>query len=141
MIMILKDLISDVLNKMFFMMETNPPKKIVETYDFSAGIKGDFFEIKIFLNSETAAEITTNFLGFDETPEDEDIVDSIKEILNMIVGNFIGQHYPEHQSVLYFPYCKKESSNEKEVSDFDKELLFYDNIPLAIYLKVSDEKN
>jgi hypothetical protein len=129
---ILREAISNILEEMYFLIEETPPDKIEEKYHFLTVIDDPFFVIRIFMSRELAHEITTNFLGSGEPPSDEDVLDCLQEILNMVTGNFIGQVYPGHQSLLPFPACRLHQPGDDVEKEAQTELLFYHNQPLKI---------
>ncbi len=132
----LRDLISKVLEEMFFMIEETPPDDTSENYQYESVIDDPFFTIKILLGKELAMEITTNFLGMEDDIEEEDIHDCLKEIVNMFAGNFIGDYYPQHDKLIPIPETTHiENYNVENYKDFESTVFYYDSKPLKLLLK------
>ena len=132
----LRDLISKVLEEMFFMIEETPPDDSVENYSYESTIDDPFFTIKVLLGEELALEITSNFLGMEDEIEEEDIYDCLKEIVNMFAGNFIGDYYPQHDKLIPIPETLKLNSyKEEDYKDFESTVFYYDSKPLKLLLK------
>ena len=130
----LRDSISNVLEEMFFLVEETPPDDIVEKYDYVTFINDKMFVANLYLNASLAGEITENFLGLFDPPEEDDILDCLQEVVNMMAGNFVGAVYPDHEKLLPFPKAERFSGSLPDDS-YDKDLIFYKGQPLAVYFK------
>ena len=91
---VLKDVISEVLETMFFVMvdfEEGGP--VDRPFDYESEIlvlnhKGRI-AISLRVSEEFARMITANFLGIEEDQvDDDDLEDSLKELTNMIAGGY-----------------------------------------------------
>ena len=94
----MKDSISEVLEKMFFLpldfsedenertlWESKKDDVLVSKMDFSGPISGSYI---LFTPNGLAISLAASFMGTDdETLSDEQVHETLKEILNMIVGN------------------------------------------------------
>jgi len=93
---ILQDVLSDVLEKQAFMFLEDGTDVPVEYHEEGIGAGIAFNgekngEINIYVSKSTAIEISANIIGEDVT-DDYDInnaIDSIKEIINVVCGNFL----------------------------------------------------
>jgi hypothetical protein len=126
----LRDTISNILEKMFFLVEETPPDQFVESYQYLTVIEDTHFETRIYMGRDLAREITLNFLGVAQEPEELDILDCLQEVLNMVNGNFIGQFFPEHPDTLPLP--KSVVYRTSPSSEEGHELLFFRGHPLRI---------
>ena len=134
----LRDTISKILEKMFFMIEEIAPEKYDKNFIFGTYVNCDFFEIELCFTSKLAKEITSNFLGIPSEPDEEDILDCLKEITNMISGNLIGRLYPDNNKRIPIPdsyLCE----NMRRITDGENKIVFYSRQPLNIRFKEKHE--
>ncbi len=132
-IQILREMISKVLSEMFYLYEETPVNLNREIFYYMAEVRDDQFEIRILVGKELGKILTSNFLGVEGDLSEEDVNDSLKEILNMIVGNYIGRCYPNFKKNLPIPstlkienYCKDATASECN--------MFYQGLPLKAIL-------
>ncbi len=91
---VLKDVISEVLETMFFAMvdfEECGPEEVSFDYESEIDLLNHSGRIAISLrvSEEFARMITANFLGVDEQQvDDDDLSDSLKELANMVGGGY-----------------------------------------------------
>ncbi len=130
----LKDLISNILKKMFFLNEETAPDKFMETFFYSTEITDNNFHILLLFSDKLACEITENFLGFEDYDQ-EDVLDCLQEVVNMITGNFIGICFPEHDKLLPFPTSSICDTSTLSVEEYESDYLFYHLQPLKILYK------
>ncbi|MDD3051678.1 MAG: chemotaxis protein CheX [Candidatus Cloacimonetes bacterium] len=128
-IQILKGTISNILQKMFFLIEESPLDEFIEKYEFHTFVKNKDLEIHLLFTKDFAEEITRNFLGINEDVDD-DIEDCIKEITNMICGNFVGECFPELEKSLPLPESKRINHEFHFNRKFSIERLFYNSQPM-----------
>jgi len=136
-IQILKHTTSNVLQKMFFMIEETPPERIQENYEFYTYVTKNDIEIHLLFSKKMAEEITENFLGIPQVTSDEEILDCIGEITNMICGNFVGEIFQDMEKMLPLPTSKKIRENIRFDSSYQDETLFYNGQPIKLYFKTS----
>lgn len=132
---ILRSTISDVLSEMCFLNETAEPTSFDENYKYVAFVEEPEFDLKIYYSEPIAIEVTENFLGTDDAPTEEEIIDALKELLNMILGKFVAERYQNHKQLLPIPNCtpiKKQPELEKE----NAFIIFYDDNPLKVYYRI-----
>ena len=94
---VLKDVISEVLETMFFSMvefqECGPADR---SFDYESEIEllnhDGRMVISLRVSEEFARMITASFLGIEENQvKDDDLVDSLKELANMVGGGYHAQ--------------------------------------------------
>ncbi len=91
---VLKEVISEILETMFFaMVEFQDCGRGNRCFDYESEIELQNHEgsiaISLQLGEEFARIITAGFLGIEENQvQDEDLRDSVKELLNMIGGGY-----------------------------------------------------
>ena len=91
---VLKDVISDVLESMFFsMVEFGECRPVDRSFIYRSEIDllnhSGCTAISLRVSEEFASMITANFLGIDESKVgDDDIKDSLKELANMVGGGY-----------------------------------------------------
>ncbi len=131
----LKELTSDVLYKMFFLIEEAEPLK--KNFDFKYGvcIENDKFSIILLYTDKVAKLLTENFLGTDVI-SDEDIYDTLKEAINIIAGNFIGLHLKNLSDKVPVPYKIKDLKTIKN-EDYNAKIMFFHEDPLKLMLKLN----
>lgn len=127
---ILRDTISDILEEMFFLVEETPPDQIAENYHYTTSIEDPLFSMTLYMGHELAREITINFLGIPDEPDNNDVVDCLQEIVNMICGNFIGRVFPEHKVALPFPQTAP--CQTPPPADIPFVLLFFRGQPMRV---------
>lgn len=133
---LLRDTISNVLEEMFFLVEETPPDQFVESYQYITLIEDPSFLMKICMGRDLAREITVNFLGIAQEPEETDILDCLQEVLNMVTGNFVGRAFPNHQTALPIP----RSSAFRNTGEADEQsvFLFFRGQPLKIVYRENE---
>lgn len=132
MIQTLKDTISEVIAEMCFMYEETEPEQIQENYSWYVMVDDSKFSIYLYFDEENTQEITANFLGIGDKPAVADQQDTLKEILNMIIGRFIGEVYPDHADLLPIPVCQQKPFNLPEHGADNEFFLYYNQKPLKI---------
>jgi hypothetical protein len=91
---VLKDVISEILETMFFaMVEFKDCGREDRCFDYESEIELQNHEgriaISLQLSEEFTRMITAGFLGVEENQvKDEDLLDSMKELVNMIGGGY-----------------------------------------------------
>lgn len=133
-IQILKELISNIISEMFFLYEETPPDYYQNLYDFAVDFDCAYFSIQLYLNRNLAELITTNFIGVD-TASDEDILDVLKELMNMVVGNFSVKIKHGFEGLLPIPISRKLEQDSLIENDTACEYLFYNDNPIKILYK------
>ena len=94
---VLKDVISEVLETMFFAMVDFEECGPVQSFDYESEIhllnhKGSI-AITLRVSKEFATMLTADFLGIEEHQvNDDDLEDSLKELANMVGGGYHAQH-------------------------------------------------
>jgi hypothetical protein len=126
----LKDVTSNILADMFFLYEETEPDSYEKSFKYCAFITESNLKIKLYSGQELAVSLTKNFLGSDMVTE-EDILDVLKEILNMIIGNYIGKFCIEYKKHIPVPQTVVLPETYK-MPDMPHSLLFYDSLPLCI---------
>ncbi len=90
---VLRDVISEVLEAMFFAMVDFEEGGPVRSFDYESEIhllnhKGRI-AISLRVSEEFARMLTANFLGIEENQvKDDDLEDSLKELANMVGGGY-----------------------------------------------------
>lgn len=93
----LKKAISDVLETMFFVgvdFLSNTPPRVTHFHEsrISLSTHNQHIELCLKTTEDFAKTITANLLGIDEEKvSQDDLEDSIKELTNMVGGNFQGR--------------------------------------------------
>jgi CheY-specific phosphatase CheX len=91
---VLKDVISEVIETMFFsVVEFQDCRQGDRSFDYESEIELHNHQgrtvISLQLSEEFARTITAGFLGIEEDQvKDEDLLDSIKELINMVGGGY-----------------------------------------------------
>lgn len=132
-IMNLKDVTSSILENMFFLYEETEPDSYNRVYRYCAFINEPTLKIKLLTGEELARALAKNFLGNDEI-EEADILDVLKEILNMIIGNYIGKYCIEFKKHIPVPQSIKLPDNYT-LDSVEHQILFYDSQPLCLTLE------
>ncbi|MFZ0943331.1 MAG: chemotaxis protein CheX [Syntrophobacteraceae bacterium] len=94
---VLKDVISEILETMFFaMVEFKDCGREDRCFDYESEIELQNHEgriaISLQLSEEFSRMITAGFLGIEENQvKDEDLRDSMKELVNMIGGGYLAR--------------------------------------------------
>ena len=132
MIQNLKELTSNILETMFYLIEETEPIQVAYNYQYAVCIKDPKLEIILMFSRKTAIAITENFLGTDEI-EETDIVDTLKEAINIITGNYIRITLNDMQTKINIPYILDVSDIKFE--NYNSALLFYKEEPLNILVK------
>ncbi len=129
-LMNLKGVTSKVLEEMFFMYEETEPTIVDLNFQYCAYVKLSHNTIQLLASKQLGEKIAKNFLGIDNV-DDNEIKDILKEIVNMILGNYIGLYMKDNHEAIPIPQISE------DLSDFsiDKENitnLFYDGLPLCL---------
>lgn len=132
---ILKEATSNILQKMFFMIEQEEPVEYTERYSYYAKIDDSGFEFLLLFTNKISNVLAENFLGVDNKVSEKEKIDCLKEIINMIAGNFIGLCKIKKDNLISIPSSKKISQLKINEKTYQSELLFYDNQPLKILFK------
>ena len=100
---VLRDVISEVLEAMFFAMVDFEEGGPVRSFDYESEIhllnhKGRI-AISLRVSEEFARMLTANFLGIEENQvKDDDLEDSLKELANMVGGGYHARiNHPDWQ--------------------------------------------
>jgi chemotaxis protein CheY-P-specific phosphatase CheC len=133
-IQILKDLTSNILETMFFLIQETPPEEKENVFKCAVQIKNPKVDIIIMYCEKTARQMAENFLGTDEFDE-QDIQDTLKESINIIAGNFIGAELADITKRVHIPTLI-ENTDSIDVPKFDKAVLYYNEEPVQILLKI-----
>ncbi len=129
---LLKDTISDVISEMCFLYEETEPRHWRDKYDYFAKVKGHFFDFYIGFDEEIAQLMTSNFLGEITDMDENDITETIKELVNMILGKFVGLCYPNYPSLLPIPQCKHATAEFPAFLPEDSLVYFYRKKPMRV---------
>lgn len=133
---ILEEVTLNTMHKMLFLLEeTAPDGKLENDYEFMAEVEYRETRIELLFTYELAKKITQNFLGKETLPRKKDILDSLKEITNIISGNFMGIIYPEKSDKIPIPNVKKNKESKDENTYHSKTIFYEDEKPLKIKLK------
>ena len=132
MIQSLKDLTSNILETMFFLTQETEPLEKSSSYRYAVSIKDQRLEIIIMFCERTARLMTENFLGTEEISE-KDITDTLKECINIIVGNFVGSNIQDFTKKINIPNVIDVSS--VKIDAYDSALLYYREEALNVLLK------
>lgn len=131
----LRDLTSDVLCKMFFLTEETEPASKNFNFKYAVCIENDKFSIILVYTEKVARLLTENFLGIDDITDD-DIYDTLKEVINIIAGNFIGIYLKNLSDKVPVPYAIKDIK-ELKTDDYMADMMFFKEDPLKLMLKFS----
>lgn len=126
----LRDVTSNILENMFFLYEETVPDQYNQQFAYCAFINDPSLKIKMMVTEKLGKSLAQNFLGTDIVDQSE-VLDVIKEILNMIIGNYIGKYSIKFEHLIPVPQSillPKSYQSEEKNSD----LIFYDSEPLLI---------
>lgn len=126
----LRDVTSNILENMFFLYEETVPDQYNQQFAYCAFINDPSLKIKMMVTEKLGKSLAQNFLGTDIVDQSE-VLDVIKEILNMIIGNYIGKYSIRFEHLIPVPQSillPKSYQSEEKNSD----LIFYDSEPLLI---------
>jgi len=132
-IQILKDLTSNILETMFFITQETEPLVKNFQYKFACNIQDAKFDIVLLFCEKTAVLMTENFLGIDKAST-KDVQDTLKESVNIIVGNFLGALFPDSPKKINIPVMI-DNINAINVDEYKNTLLYFKEEPLEILLK------
>jgi hypothetical protein len=132
-IQILKDVTSNILETMFFLIQETPSEDQSPQLKYAVNIKDPKVDIIMLFCEATASSMAENFLGTDEL-EDSDIVDTLKECINIIAGNIIGNELMEYTTRVNIPSMLNIATIDK--SAYEKAVLYYNEEPVEILLKL-----
>ena len=133
MIQNLKELTSNILETMFYLTEETEPIQKEYDYRYAVCIKDPKVEVILLFSVKTAISMTENFLGTDDI-SDSDIKDTLKEAINIIMGNFIRVSMNDAETKINIPFIQEVS--QVKTDGYDSEMLFYKEEPLNILLKM-----
>jgi chemotaxis protein CheY-P-specific phosphatase CheC len=119
---------------MFFVTQETEPLVKHFNYKHAINIRDDKVDIILMFCEKTASVMTENFLGTDEISS-QDIQDTLKESVNIIVGNFLGTMYPEMPKKINIPVMITNVHGIK-VEAYESTILYFKEEPLNILLKV-----
>jgi len=134
MIQNLKDLTSNILETMFYLTEETEPIQPEYNYKYAVCIKDPKVDIILVFSERTAATMTENFLGYDDITED-DIIDTLKEAINIITGNFIRLSMNDQITKINIPIMI-DNISAINTQSYETALLFYKEEPLNILIKM-----
>ncbi|HPK40949.1 MAG TPA: chemotaxis protein CheX [Candidatus Cloacimonadota bacterium] len=129
----LRDVTSNIIERMFFMNEETIPDHFNNTFVYCSSINHPNLKIELYCGEELANILTKNFLGIDEVNE-SDILDALKEILNMIAGNYVGEYLKDFPASIPVPNSIVLPNNFTLKNKYC-EVLFYESLPFCISLK------
>ena len=130
---ILKDLTSNILEEMFFLTQETEPLVKNFDYKFAVRIKDEKADIILMFCEKTAKLMTENFQG-DDNITTVDIHDTLKECVNIIVGNFLGSIYPNVPKRINIPEMI-ENIGSIDLNSYKSAMLYFREEPLDILLK------
>jgi hypothetical protein len=102
----------------------------VVSYQYAVSVAGSTFSFQVLFGHDLAREITINFLGIDQEPDNHDMQDCLQEVVNMATGNFIGQVFPDYSTALPIPQCKPFTVVDD--AGAQQALLFFRGRPLKV---------
>lgn len=132
----LKELTSDVLCKMFFLIEEAEPIQKNFVFKYGVCLENNKFSMILLFTEKIAYLLTENFLGTKENSE-EDIFDTLKEALNIIAGNFIGLYMKNLSDKVPVPYAIK-NINELKTESYPAKIMFFNENPLKLMFKIKE---
>lgn len=132
---ILREATSNILQKMFFMIEQPEPEEYVENYHYYAEIDDKSYRIIILFSKKITKELASNFLGVETKIPEKEILDCLREVINMIAGNFIGSCNIKQDKLISIPVSNKTNLLKANEKEYEKEILFYLGQPLKILYK------
>lgn len=153
MTMAMKNSISDVLETMFFLSldfsndldilelwDTGKDQIIAAKLNFSGPLSG---YAVFYIPKKPALSITADFMGKDEQEISDDQIDgTVKEIINMIIGNTFGLYDPDvvfdleiPELVVFHDFIKSLPDSEKSFSVVIETLENY----LAFQMNITNE--
>ena len=130
----LKELTSNILGEMFYLSQETEPLVKNFNYKYAVKIVDNKYDVILMFCDKTAKLMTENFLG-DEKFNTTDIHDTLKECVNIIVGNFLGSLYPDAPKKINIPLMI-ENIESIAIDTYQHTMLFYKEEPLEILLKV-----
>jgi hypothetical protein len=133
-IQILRDLTSKILDEMFYITEETEPLVKDFNYKFAVNIKDDKADIILMFCDKTAKLMTENFIGTNKISVN-DIHDTLKECVNIIVGNFLGTLFPEMPKKINIPTII-EKVGTIDIHAYDHAILYFKEEPLDILVKM-----
>ena len=133
MIQDLRELTSNILETMFFLMEETEPFQIEFNYKYAVNIKDEFMDIIMMFGPKTAVQMAENFMGTDDISV-SDISDTLKEAINIIVGNLIRQNMQQVTTKVSIPVMIENLATIKP-EEYQTVLLFYNDEPLNLLIK------
>jgi hypothetical protein len=126
----LRDVTSNILENMFFLYEETVPDQYNQQFAYCTFINDPSLKIKMMVTEKLGKSLAQNFLGTDIVDQN-DVLDVIKEILNMIIGNYIGKYSIKFEHLIPVPqsiFLPKDYLAEEKNSD----IIFYESEPLLI---------
>ena len=134
-IQVLKELTSNILETMFYIMEETQPFNIVQNYKYAATIKDENIEIILMFCEKTARMMTENFLGMESDEMTEtDIEDTIKEAINIIAGNYVRTAFEGKILRIGIP-TMIENIARIVPTDYEIAMLFFKEEPIQVLIK------
>jgi len=125
---------SNILESQYFFIQETQTDESGAEYKYAVNIKDSRLDIIILFCQKTAVLMAENLLGTCDVDED-DIVDALKESINIIVGNLYGTPLGEDMKKVSIPEMIKNIGAITE-QNYEKALLFYNEEPLKILLKI-----
>ena len=129
----LKDLTSNILEEMFFLTQETEPLVKNFDYKYAVRIKDEKADVILMFCEKTAKLMTENFQG-DDNITTVDIHDTLKECVNIIVGNFLGTTYPNVPKRINIPEMV-ENIGSIDLNAYKSAMLYFREEPLDILLK------
>ena len=133
-IQILRDLTSNILETMYFLVQESPPDEPDHRYKYGVNIRDPRVDIILLFCENTAKEMSANFLGTNEY-ELSDIHDTLKESINIIAGNYISSQLVEYTKKINIP-TMIENLDKFDETGYESAVLFYNEEPVKILLKL-----
>lgn len=148
----MKTSISDVLEQMFFLpidimdreekrasADWNPQKAITVSIDFEGSPSGTFL---LTVPHDLATSITADFLGtLPESLSTEQVVGTVKEMINMLAGNALSSYDPESVFNLRIPEVVSGANRDHRVASDESMEVFVETMDSIITLTLSVAQN
>ena len=134
MIQELRELTSSIIESMFYLTEETQPLKENSNYKYAVSIKDTKVEIILMFCEKTAKVMAENFLGTDDINEN-DIIDTLKEAINIITGNFVRVNMNDKSMKINIPFTIN-TQTPIAFENYQFAFLFYKEETLKILLKM-----
>lgn len=128
----LKEVTSKILEEMFFMYEETVPDHFDHHLVYCASVILPGTKISMITGQVIGESMAKNFLGLDDVDEN-DIKDVIKEMVNMIAGNYIGLYMNYYHEKIPVPLIEDAKSFDIDKIP-DSVMMFYDGLPIVMQI-------